>query len=266
MAHNALIDGVTYQITGGKVLVDGTVYDIKKGRTLVGGTGYDISFGTPLSSLDVGSSVYLNVDGVPTEFIIVHQGNPNSSLYDDSCDGVWLMMKDLYEEREFDDADNNYKASSIHNYLNGTFLGLFDSDIQSAIKQVKIPYQNGTGSSGSILSGSSGLSAKVFLLSGYEVGWTSSISSDLPIDGAKLDYFTPGTTTAANRLRIGYYNGSTAFWWLRSTYKGNQQSVWSVDRSGKCYDMYSAVMPFGIRPALILPHDTVIDDDYCVIT
>lgn len=271
-----LANGTGYDVLGGKVLVGGTVYNILKGRTLVDGVGYDISFGTPLSSLNVGGSVYLNVDGVPTEFIIVHQGNPDSSLYDESCDGVWLLMKDIYENRAMDDValdqeSNDYQSSTLHNYLNGTFLGLFDSDIQAAVKQVKVPYHKGTGTAGSIASGASGLSTKVFLLSGYEVGWTNTTSTSittceaLPIDGAKLDYFTPGRTTAAQNLRIAHYNGAASPWWLRSPYKNNARSFWNIRDDGDLYDIYYAVMPMGIRPAIILPNNAVIDDNYNVV-
>lgn len=44
MAHKSLVDGTSYNITGGKSLVSGTAYNIKGGKTLVGGTGYDIKF------------------------------------------------------------------------------------------------------------------------------------------------------------------------------------------------------------------------------
>ena len=50
-------------------------------------------FPTPAGELDIGSSVFLNVDGVPVEFLVVHQGLP-SSIYDTSCDGTWFLMKD----------------------------------------------------------------------------------------------------------------------------------------------------------------------------
>ena len=42
MAHKTLIDGTSYEISGGKTLVGGTEYGIQGGRTLIGGTGYDI--------------------------------------------------------------------------------------------------------------------------------------------------------------------------------------------------------------------------------
>ena len=50
-------------------------------------------------ALPVGSRVYLNVDGVKQRFIVVHQGNPNTSLYDSSCTGTWLAMENSIDYR-----------------------------------------------------------------------------------------------------------------------------------------------------------------------
>ena len=46
-----------------------------------------------LSTKAVGSTVKLKVNGTAREFLVVHQGKP-SSLYDESCNGTWLLMKD----------------------------------------------------------------------------------------------------------------------------------------------------------------------------
>ena len=43
MAHQTLINGTTYAISGGRTLVNGTAYTVNKGKTLVGGTAYAIS-------------------------------------------------------------------------------------------------------------------------------------------------------------------------------------------------------------------------------
>lgn len=204
---------------------------------------------TTIGTLAAGKTITLNVDGAPIEFVVVHQGKP-SAMYDDSCDGSWLLMKDIYENRAWDSSNSNsYKASTIHSYLNGTFLGLLDSNTQEAVKQVKIPYVNGTGGS-AVASGANGLPAKIFLLSGYEVGWTTSDNSDLPVDGAKLDYFT--ASSGGNSKRIANFNGSAALWWLRSPYTGNTYSVWLVHSDGS-YISDRASSSHGIRPALILP-------------
>ena len=70
-----------------------------------------------LSTKAVGSTVKLKVNGTAKEFIVVHQGKP-SSLYDNSCDGTWLLMKDIYENRQWHNSNvNNLENSTIHSYL-----------------------------------------------------------------------------------------------------------------------------------------------------
>ena len=92
-----------------------------------------------LSSKAIGSTIKLKVNGSAKDFIVVHQGKP-SSVYDDSCSGTWLLMKDIYENRQWHSSDtNDYANSTIYSYLNSTFLAMLDSNIQKAIKQVKLP-------------------------------------------------------------------------------------------------------------------------------
>ena len=255
MAHKTLINGTEYEITGGKTLVNGTEYSISNGKTLVDGTEYDISFvtGTPISELAVGESVWMNVNGTAYEWLVVNQGIPsNSSLYDSSCDGTWLLMKDVYTKRTWGSSNTNYANSDIHSYLNNTFLGLFDSNIQSTIKQVKIPYCT-SANSGTVVSSSNGLSTKIFLLSIYECD--RALSGD-PKDGACLSYFDDADVSDC----IAYYNGTATGWWIRSLYYyyGSAACLFSKSGAYTCSDSSSS---YGIRPALILPSDTLIDDD-----
>lgn len=219
---------------------------------------------TKLGSMSVGSTVKLNLGGSPRDFLVVHQGLP-SSMYDSSCNGTWLLLKDIYTTRQWGSSNNDYKNSGIHSYLNGTFLNLFDNDIKNAIKQVKIPYQNGTGSGGSVASGANGLSCKIFLLSGYELGWTTSDNSRFPRDGAKLSYFSSGRGSAANNKRIAYYNDSAALWWLRSPHTGNASRVWYIYSDGNCGDFYN-YETYGVRPALVLDSSLSVSDDGSVQT
>lgn len=268
MAHKTLVNGTAYEIKGGRTLVNGTGYGIKGGRTLVNGTGYNISFGIPIGSLPVGSSVFLNVGGVKKEFIIVQQGNPDSSKYDASCNGTWLLMKELYTRQAFYPYNNHdYEKSSAHSYLNWDFFGLLDANIQSAIKQVKIPYRQGSGSSFSVNYGAYGLSAKIFLLSGYEVGGTDSY---MPAEGVKLNYFLSGNNDAANAKRIAYLNssdldGSVYSWWLRTPYPFySPTDAWNVELNGR-YSNGMTSNPCAIRPAFIMPFDSKVDDNFNVI-
>lgn len=218
-----------------------------------------------LSTKAVGSTVKLKVNGTAKEFIVVHQGKP-SSLYDNSCDGTWLLMKDIYENRQWHNSNvNNLENSTIHSYLNGTFLNLFESNIRDAIKQVKLPYRKNGGSGGSDQSGANGLLCKIFLLSGYEIGFTTSDNSYFPVDGAKLSYFEAGTGSSALNKRIAYLNGSAAHWWLRSPHTYYANYVWLVFTVGGCNGYYAS-NSYGIRPALILPSTLLVSDDGTVST
>lgn len=217
-----------------------------------------------LSTKAVGSTVKLKVNGTAREFLIVHQGRP-STLYDSSCDGTWLLMKDIYENRQWHSSNSNsYKASTIHTYLNGTFLNLFEADIREAIKQVKIPYVNGTANS-AVASGTNGLSCKIFLLSGYEMGWTQSNNQYFPVDGAKLAYFESGTGTSANNKRIAKLNGSATLWWLRSPGTSGSGHAWIVLSDGY-YGNLNCSLSCGVRPALVLPSNLLVSDDGTVKT
>ena len=216
-----------------------------------------------LGAKAVGSIVKIKVNGAAKDFIIVHQGKP-SSVYDDSCNGTWVLMKDIYTTYTFGN-NNSYKDSSIHTYLNGTFYNLIDSDIRAAIKQVKIPYLNGTGGGdGSLATGANGLSTKVFLLSGYEVGWTTSDDRNFPKDGIRLAYF--GSGSGGNSKRVAYNGSSADRWWLRSPHTDNHGSVWAVNTEGSYDAGRWNYHSDGVRPALILPSTLFVSNDGTVST
>lgn len=216
-----------------------------------------------LSSKAIGSTIKLKVNGSAKDFIVVHQGKP-SSVYDDSCNGTWLLMKDIYENRQWHSSNtNDYANSTIHSYLNSTFLNLFESNIKNAIKQVKLPYRKGSGTSTTVTSGSNGLSAKIFLLSATETSF--SFSSMPSGEGAELAYFKGCADNSSDSKRVAYLNGSAARWWLRSpvcSYFGyalyvSSNGVWSFNYCSGSY---------GIRPALILPSTLLVSDDGTVST
>lgn len=207
-----------------------------------------------LSTKAVGSIVKIKVNGAAKDFIIVHQGLP-SSAYDASCNGVWVVMKDIYTTMKWDGSNNDYLNSDMTVYLNGTFISLIDADIRNAIKQVKIPYTNY--SNNNVMSGSNGLSCKVFLLSGTEVGFSG--VSYMNTEGAKLSYFDSASK------RVAYNGSSAAEWWLRSPYTGNSNYVWYVKSDGSD-DSWDCNSTYGVRPAFVLPSTLVVSDDGTVST
>ena len=217
-----------------------------------------------LSSKAIGSTIKLKVNGSAKDFIVVHQGKP-SSVYDDSCNGTWLLMKDIYENRQWHSSNtNDYANSTIHSYLNSTFLNLFESNIKNAIKQVKLPYRKGSGTSTTVTSGSNGLSAKIFLLSATETSFN--FSSYMPSgEGAELAYFKGCADNSSDSKRVAYLNGSATSWWLRSPYCDYSSYALYVYSNG---DWLSGIcsVSYGIRPALILPSTLLVSDDGTVST
>lgn len=218
-----------------------------------------------LGTKSVGSIVKLKENGAAVNYIVVHQGKPSSS-YDSSCDGTWLLRQDIAENRVWDSGNSNVlESSDIHSYLNNTWINRYDTDIRNAIKQVKIPYRQNGGSGGTDRSGSNGLSCKIFLLSGREVGFTNNESSYFPNDGAKLAYFESGNGSSAQQKRIAKLNGSATRWWLRSPGTNITYHVWGVDSNGG-YNNWNANGSYGVRPALILPSSLLVSDDGSITT
>ena len=216
-----------------------------------------------LSSKAIGSTIKLKVNGSARNFIVVHQGKP-SSVYDDSCNGTWLLMQDIYENRAWHSSNtNDYANSTIHSYLNSTFLNLFESNIKNAIKQVKLPYRKGSGTSTTVTSGSNGLSAKIFLLSATE---TSFDFSYMPSgEGAELAYFNGCADNSSDSKRVAYLNGLATYWWLRSPHCTYFNVALYVSSNGDWNDDYCS-NSYGIRPALILPSTLLVSDDGTVST
>lgn len=268
MAGKTLIGGTAYTISGGKACISGASHDISQGKTMIGGTVYNINFkkSTKISTLPVGSIVKLKVNGTSKDFIIVHQGNPSTSVYDASCNGTWLLMKDIYATRQWHSSDvNDYANSTINSYLNGTFLGLLGANIQAAIKQVKIPYRAGSGAGKTVTKGSNGLSAKIFFLSATETGFNHSYMPSS--EGATLSYFNGCAADGSDSKRVAKLNGSATNWWLRSPccYSNyGAARVLHVSNKGS-WGISSCTSSHGIRPAMVLNSNALVDDNFNVI-
>ena len=222
---------------------------------------YKVQKGTPLSSCAPGSIVKIGVGGSATDFLIVSQGKP-SDLYDESCNGTWVLMKDIYENRIWDDTNNDYANSDLCAWLNSTFFNQLDIKIRTAVKQVKIPYRAGSGNSGTVSSGTNGLNTKIFLLSGTETGLVDGYLP--PNEGTKLSYFANTATSGAEPLRVANLDGRAAVWWLRSPSLsgayGGTALMSSVNATG-AWANFAYNTSYGVRPAMVLPSDLLVLDD-----
>lgn len=218
-----------------------------------------------LGAKAVGSIVKIKVNGAAKDFIIVHQGIPDAGIYDASCDGTWVLMKDIYENRQWHRTNtNDYAGSTTHSYLNDNFYNLIDSEIRAAIKQVKIPYRKGSGSSETVTSGSNGLSAKIFLLSAAE---TSFSHAYMPSgEGTELAYFKGCADDSSDSKRVAYFGRFADFWWLRSPSCSGYSNYALYVGSDGGLDDYLSPSSYGIRPAFVLPSTLLVSDDGTVST
>lgn len=209
-----------------------------------------------LGNVAVETVLKLNEYGTPQNYIVVHQGLP-SSMYDSSCNGTWLLRQDCISY-----ADVAWSALGSNAFSNATvftqylpsYLAAYDSSIVSLIKTVKIPYCVGGGSS-QVNSGANGYSCKLFLLGMNEVGFAG--GSDYPVDGAKLSYFDYGFS--GDSKRIAKKEGSPSPWWTRSQ-KIDLINAFYIRNSGD-FGKSNVTNNSGIRPAIIMPTDLIVDDN-----
>ncbi len=222
--------------------------------TVVGGCRAKApSTGILASSLAVGTTVKLMEGGTAVEYLVVNQGIPsNSSLYDASCDGTWLLRKDAYKDaKKLNPTNSNvYASSAIDIWLNGDFFNTLGSVEQDVTKQVKIPYV----SDGAVNSGTNGLGVKAFLLGLYETGAAGDLA-----DGAKLKYFISGTGSTAKNRRISKVNGAAVNWYLRTPDTDSGTNEWFVETTGTL-NYGNATGERYARPALVLPGNALFDE------
>lgn len=220
--------------------------------------------GVPISELPVGQIVKINENGAPIEYIIVHIGNPGW-MYDQSCDGYWLLRKDIAERHDWDvdGTPEDYSISTIHTYLNDEWMSRYESGFLSVIKTVKVPYTKGTFSDNKLIHGANGVSCKFFLLSLGELNLFPGQYDMYITDGIALSYFNINDIDEASLKRIATYNGR-ANTWMSRTRSENNNYIYCIDEGGIPGHRYS--YDDGVRPALILPYDIIIDHDMNVIT
>ena len=211
----------------------------------------------PLGDAPVGSVVKINESGSPVNYIVVNQGIPgNSPLYDQSCDGTWVLRQDIIAQGPWNSTNANTLPNSTIMTTMAGYLSLYDPGIQAVIKTVKIPYCVGNGIS-TVNSGANGLECKVFPLGAIELGLTSaSYDSRIPKDGAKIDYFLSGSS--GNSLRKAAFNGNFSDWYTRSCSADDSKNIWFINSAG---EFSVGTLTGYYRPAFILPQNLAVLPD-----
>lgn len=213
--------------------------------------GFTKQINVNLATANIGDIVELPFAGKMRKHRVLHKGNPNSALYDSSCDGAWVAPIDIVSTATWSfSSDTQYTNSAIYSAAEGN-LGKYADFVRNAIKLVKIPYCVGNGSS-TVKSMANGHACHLFPLSGYELGWTQTTSRDFPIDGSVLSYFSG--TAAIDQKRILTKDGVASEYWLRSQTATTTANVWYVlNNGGYNYNKYDQNK--GVAYCFVLPAD-----------
>lgn len=169
------VSGVARKVKASYIGVNGVARKIKTGYVGVGGVARKFyPGGTGLSSVGVGGVVQVLESGMLQPYVIVQIGNPNTGIYDASCNGIWLMRKEAvtasnedtirykglpfshttaYSVRLHVSSDDYYStedkyyasygvesAAGADRYLNEVFWKRFSASVQNKMLMVKIPY------------------------------------------------------------------------------------------------------------------------------
>lgn len=212
---------------------------------------------TRLGDMAVGSTVKIKVDGTLENFIIVQQGNPDSTIYDASCNGTWVLMNALYILQKWDSRHDDYASSDISDYLRNSFFNLLEPSCRSAIKSVKIPYVDNE----TVHDGANGLPATVFLLSASELGWAGNNASVYE-DGSRLSRFPNDSQSST---RVAYYKGSSRYYWTRSKARDYSDGIFIVTSDGGYEVKAVYANDVGVRPAFILSKEQLVSGNGTII-
>lgn len=196
---------------------------------------------TKLANKAVGSIIKLKESGSLVEFYVAKHD------YENGLNGsgrTLVVRKDCYDTRVFSNSNNAFSGSAIDTWLNGTYLKLLDSDIQTAIGTTKFYYTPGNGSN-SVTT----LSRAVFLLSVTELGKTASYANT---EGSAL--------SIASTLQIAYRNGSACTQWTRTPITSSTSVVCYLSTDGSLGGGNYG-NSFGSRPAFTLPSSLSVSDD-----
>ena len=210
-------------------------YSVKAGDVVDVG-GAPSSEKAAVGSRTEGSIVYLNEGGKPVEFYVAKHD------YESGLNGAGrtlVVRKDIYDLRQWHNSNvNAYATSDIDSWLNGSYKGLLDLDVQSAIGTTKFPYTPGNGNWAV-----GTLARAIFLLSLAELGKSRTYSNT---EGSKLPI--------ADTLIVASFEGHPTDQWTRSMSTDNTSNAHILLGRGIA-DGEGCSGSCGSRPVFTLPAD-----------
>lgn len=200
--------------------------------------------GVELSTLAEGSIVKFNENGSPVEFYVAKHN------YESGLNGMGrtlLVRKGAGDTRVWHTSSiNSYATSDIDTWLNGTYKGILDEDVQTVIGTTKFYYTPGNGNSNLTT-----LSRSIFLLSITELDNTANYVN---AEGSVLPIAS--TLKIVNRDS----DGKAVSQWTRSPNKNATSSACYVNSNGDG-NYSNCDVARGIRCCFTLPITAVFDEE-----
>jgi len=143
-----------------------------------------------------------------------------------------------------------WRDSKMRTYVNGTIYESLPSDLQNVITTTKVISSHGK------TSGETNFETqdKLYLLSSEEIYSDFASSANAQYDTSvgtskQLDYYkNQGVTASSYAGAIKQYNGSNAYWWLRSSYSTDTYGFIDVRNTGD-WNCRAAGYSYGVSPA-----------------
>jgi|GEM_PF-2355781 len=212
---------------------------------------------TQLGNMSVGSIVKIRESDVLRNYIVVHQpGDANPSVAYQGFENTTILMREraLPNRRMNGTNVNDYQNSEIAGWLNGEFLNSIDADIRNQIRQVRIPFRPGSGTSPNVNIGASGLLTRIFLPSLTEVGFTTGqIASQPNAEGIRFAFFPDALIGQVNDALIAKNDEDPSVnWWLRSPSLISSNEFWRIPDIGGGAPGNASSSSRGSRPVFAL--------------
>ena len=205
------------------------------------------------SKYNIGDTKKVNLGDLGTHTVRISNMSActNGETSETAC-GFVVEFADIITTHRFNSTNTNvggWKDSEMRTYVNGTIYNALPNDLQNKIVSTKVISGHGSKDSTNFET-----QDKLYLLSSEEIYGDFASSSSSQYDTAlgtskQMDYYhIQGVTIDNCDGAIKKYNVSDAWWWLRSAYSSNTDTIlrvrgygdWSIDIASSSY---------GISPA-----------------
>ena len=204
------------------------------------------------SKYDVGDTKTVDLGSLGIHTVRIANMSACESETSETACGFVVEFADVITKQQFNSTATNiggWRDSEIRTYINGTIYNALPSDLQNKIVSTKVISGHGSKDSTNFET-----QDKLYLLSSEEIYGDFASSSSSRYDTAlgtskQMDYYHMQGVTIDNCVgAIKKYNVSDAWWWLRSAYSSNADTILRVRGYGD-WSIDTASFSYGISPA-----------------